>query len=70
MKRRSVFLFFVLFTIFITFSQANADQFKSTGTVDVYFSPNGGATQAVVTELNGAMTDILVQAVPFDLGFG
>ena len=43
----------------------HADQFKSTGTVDVYFSPNGGATNAVGDELNNAKTEILVQAYSF-----
>jgi phosphatidylserine/phosphatidylglycerophosphate/cardiolipin synthase-like enzyme len=59
------FPFLILLSIFIIFSHAHGDQFKSTGTVDVYFSPNGGATQAVVTELNGAKTEILVQAYSF-----
>jgi phosphatidylserine/phosphatidylglycerophosphate/cardiolipin synthase-like enzyme len=54
------------FVIILFLSQfAHADQFKSTGTVDVYFSPNGGATNAIVTELNNAKTEILVQAYSF-----
>ena len=55
----------VLLTIFTIFSQAHAYQFPSTGTVDVYFSPNGGATNAIVTELNNAKSEILVQAYSF-----
>jgi len=42
-----------------------AEQFKSTGTVDVYFSPNGGATAAVVRGLDAARSEILVQAYSF-----
>ena len=42
-----------------------AEQFRSTGTVDVFFSPNGGATDAIVRELNEAKTEILVQAYSF-----
>lgn len=33
--------------------------------IDVYFSPRGGATNAVVRELGNARKDILVQAYPF-----
>jgi phosphatidylserine/phosphatidylglycerophosphate/cardiolipin synthase-like enzyme len=58
-------LLLALLPISFISSQAQADQFKSAGTVDVYFSPNGGATNAVVTELNRARTEILVQAYSF-----
>jgi phosphatidylserine/phosphatidylglycerophosphate/cardiolipin synthase-like enzyme len=44
---------------------AQAEQFKSTGTVDVYFSPQGGTTTAVVNELDNAKQEILVQAYSF-----
>jgi phosphatidylserine/phosphatidylglycerophosphate/cardiolipin synthase-like enzyme len=33
--------------------------------VDVYFSPNGGATDAVVREINNAQHEILIQAYSF-----
>jgi phosphatidylserine/phosphatidylglycerophosphate/cardiolipin synthase-like enzyme len=33
--------------------------------VAVYFSPNGGATEAVIRELNAAQTQVLVQAYSF-----
>src|SRR5262245_17944136 len=33
--------------------------------VAVYFSPNGGATEAVVQELNTAKTQVLMQAYGF-----
>jgi len=39
-----------------------ADTFKSTGTIDTYFSPNGGATEAIVKEINNSNTEILMQA--------
>jgi hypothetical protein len=44
---------------------ANAEQFKATGTVDVYFSPRGGATEAIVNEIESARNEILVQADSF-----
>jgi phosphatidylserine/phosphatidylglycerophosphate/cardiolipin synthase-like enzyme len=33
--------------------------------VEVYFSPNGGCTEAVVRELNAARSTVLVQAYSF-----
>ena len=65
MKKRYSFLLFVLLSVFVTFSQAHADQFKSTGTVDVYFSPDGGKTASIVNELNSAKSEILIQAYSF-----
>jgi phosphatidylserine/phosphatidylglycerophosphate/cardiolipin synthase-like enzyme len=38
---------------------------KTTFPIDVYFSPKGGCTEAVVKELNAAQTSILVQAYSF-----
>jgi len=68
MRKRSILTLAVTIASisFICFSpSAHADQIRSTGTVDVYFSPNSGATQAVVTELNGARKEILVRAYSF-----
>lgn len=58
----------ILFGVFILLSftvPSFSEQFRSTGTVDVFFSPNGGATSAVVRELDSAKTEILVQAYSF-----
>ena len=44
---------------------SQADQFKSVGTTDVYFSPNGGAAESIVKEINTAKQEILVQAYSF-----
>ncbi|MGC8602602.1 MAG: phospholipase D-like domain-containing protein [Desulfomonilaceae bacterium] len=33
--------------------------------VQVYFSPNGGCTQAIVNEINNSKSEILVQAYSF-----
>lgn len=53
-------------TISILFlTPAHAELFRSTGTVDAYFSPRGGCTEAIVKELNNAKTEILVQAYSF-----
>jgi phosphatidylserine/phosphatidylglycerophosphate/cardiolipin synthase-like enzyme len=40
----------------------NAASFPATGTVDVFFSPDGGCTDAIVKELNNTKSEILVQA--------
>jgi phosphatidylserine/phosphatidylglycerophosphate/cardiolipin synthase-like enzyme len=42
-----------------------AQPMKSTGTVEAYFSPRGGATEAVVREIDTAKKEILVQAYSF-----
>ncbi len=45
--------------------QGNTNPVKSTGTIEVFFSPNGGGTAAVVREINEAKSEILVQAYSF-----
>jgi phosphatidylserine/phosphatidylglycerophosphate/cardiolipin synthase-like enzyme len=42
-----------------------ADETFSSARVAAYFSPNGGATAAVVRELNAAQTQVLMQAYAF-----
>lgn len=64
-KTRSLILMLFLTASFLVLSPCYADQFKSTGTTDVYFSPQGGCTDAIVKELNGAKSEILVQAYSF-----
>ena len=46
-------------------TSCNSEQFQSTGTIDAYFSPRGGATDAIVKEINSAKNEILVQAYSF-----
>jgi len=43
----------------------SGEQIKATGTMEVYFSPRGGATEAVVREIDHARREILVQAYSF-----
>ncbi len=45
--------------------QPHSEQLPSQGTTAVYFSPNGGATEAIVNEINSAKSGILVQAYSF-----
>lgn len=42
-----------------------ADPIPSTGTVEVFFSPRGGATEAVTQEIAAAKDEILIQAYGF-----
>ena len=65
MKFKEFLIVFSLLISLLSLSPCYADQFKSTGTTDVYFSPHGGCTDAIVKELNNAKTEILVQAYSF-----
>ncbi|MGD0820866.1 MAG: phospholipase D family protein [Desulfomonilia bacterium] len=58
-------LLFLVFFYIMPLSQAQAEEFKSVGTTDVYFSPKGGCTEAIVQEINHAKKEILVQAYSF-----
>ena len=63
---RKTFILLATFAAILFLSSfTHADQFKSTGTVDVYFSPDGGTTAAIVKELNKAKSEILIQAYSF-----
>ncbi|MEA5114188.1 MAG: phospholipase D family protein [Geobacteraceae bacterium] len=44
---------------------AYGERYKAAGTIDVYFSPRGGATEAIVREIASARSEILVQAYSF-----
>jgi len=57
-------LFLILSLCFI--STLYADELILNNTpAEVYFSPNGGCTEAIVKELNNAKSEILVQAYSF-----
>lgn len=58
---RKRYLFF--FTLLIAFCLV-AD-FAQAGSIEVYFSPNGGATDAVCREIAAAQREIMVQAYSF-----
>src|SRR5438128_696973 len=61
--RRCVVMVIVLLGLIVCLGQA-AEPF-SPARVAVYFSPNGGATDVVVRELNAATTQVLMQAYSF-----
>lgn len=58
-------LFFAFLIAFFLTSFSLAEQLPTIGTIDVYFSPRGGATEAIVNEINNAQSEILVQAYSF-----
>lgn len=55
---------FAIISLFIVQS-LQAQEIRGTGTVDVYFSPDGGTTRAIVKEINNARSEILIQAYSF-----
>ncbi len=65
MNPKTLLIVLSVFISLLSLTPVQAEQFKSTGTIDVYFSPHGGCTDAIVKELNNAKTEILVQAYSF-----
>lgn len=65
--RRTALRVTVLFTLLLSLvvSSVYAAETFSPARVAVYFSPNGGTTEAVVRELNAATTQVLMQAYSF-----
>ena len=54
---------FLLIAVFAT--TAISAPIPSTGTVEVFFSPHGGATDAIVSEIRAARQEVLIQAYSF-----
>jgi phosphatidylserine/phosphatidylglycerophosphate/cardiolipin synthase-like enzyme len=57
--------FYVFLVVSLSCGSVVAAPFPSIGTVEVFFSPSGGATEAIVREINTAKKEILVQAYSF-----
>lgn len=65
MRRNLLLLLCLLFSL-TTFSAATAHDLTLNNTpAQLYFSPQGGATEAIVSHINGARGEILVQAYSF-----
>ncbi len=66
-KRLALFssILSVIFTILLFSPPVHAIDVPLDTTAHVYFSPEGGCTQAVVKELNKAKNEVLVQAYSF-----
>lgn len=54
-----------LLVLFLQPLSGGAELHRSTGTTEVYFSPQGGTSEAIVKEINTAKREILVQAYSF-----
>jgi hypothetical protein len=61
-RKTSCIILGVTLSLLICPSILHSEQFNSTGTTSVYFSPNGGVTEAIVNQINSAKSEILVQA--------
>ena len=59
MKKKAFTLLWLILFLGATSSLAQA------GSIRVYFSPNGGCTDAILSEINQAKTEILLQAYSF-----
>ena len=59
MKKKALTLLWLVLFLGATCSLALA------GTIQVYFSPNGGCTDAILCQINQAKTEILLQAYSF-----
>ncbi len=58
-------LLLALLAFSVSINSSHAEFFNSTGTIDVYFSPRGHCTEAIIKQLDNANTEILIQAYSF-----
>lgn len=65
MKRHTITLLIISILLICFAPNLLASPIPSTGTEEVFFSPNGGATDAIVNEINKARQQILIQAYSF-----
>jgi phosphatidylserine/phosphatidylglycerophosphate/cardiolipin synthase-like enzyme len=59
MKKKALTFLWLILLLGSTWTLAQA------GTIRVYFSPNGGCTEAILSQINQAKTEILIQAYSF-----
>ncbi len=65
MMDKNTIVAMLMMVLLISGAPVFAAPLKSVGTTDVYFSPRGGATEAVVREIDGAKREIRVLAYSF-----
>ena len=66
MKKLNIFLLLLVLLLSSTSSQA-LDVLLNNTPAQVYFSPHGGCTEAIVKEISKAKTEVLVQAYSFTI---
>jgi phosphatidylserine/phosphatidylglycerophosphate/cardiolipin synthase-like enzyme len=59
MKKKTLIL------LLVTLCLWSAAALGQTGSIRVFFSPNGGCTDAILEQINGAKSEILIQAYSF-----
>lgn len=59
MKKKTVMLLWLALCLWSAIAMAQ------TGSIRIYFSPNGGCTEAILQQINRAKTEILIQAYSF-----
>jgi len=64
MKKRWSILFLAVLFLAVG-SPGRAETVKSISSADVYFSPRGGCTEAVIKEIDGARSEIILHAYAF-----
>jgi phosphatidylserine/phosphatidylglycerophosphate/cardiolipin synthase-like enzyme len=66
MKKQPLLIMFSVITLFLAhYSSFAADLVLNNTPTQVYFSPNGNCTEAIVGEINKAKSEILIQAYSF-----
>lgn len=63
--KKTVILFVAIVALLACTQTVATDLILNNTPVYVYFSPNGGCTEAIVREIDGAKTDIYVEAYSF-----
>ncbi len=63
--KANCWLWMALFFCVLNAGAPDAGMIPSTGSAEVFFSPNGGATEAIVREIEAAKSEVLVQAYSF-----
>lgn len=64
-RMKKAITFLVAIVVLVACSQPVGTTPIQNSSVDVYFSPRGGCTEAIIKEINRAKTDIYVQAYSF-----
>jgi phosphatidylserine/phosphatidylglycerophosphate/cardiolipin synthase-like enzyme len=65
MKKPFIIAYFLLIFLSVLSWNSYATNLTLNAPTQVYFSPNGGATQAIIKEINDAKSEILAQAYSF-----
>jgi hypothetical protein len=64
-KKFYAFILLTLFVLLLFPWQSHGTDLTLNASTQIYFSPNGGVTQAILKKINDAKSEILVQAYSF-----